>query len=44
MMNDGKIILDIRGEEKKNLTVKALMDEFARASGEEITSDKALLS
>ena len=44
MMNDGKIILDIRGEDKKNLTVKALMDEFARASGEEITSDKALLS
>ena len=44
MMNDGKIILDIRGEEKKKLTVKALMDEFARASGEEITSDKALLS
>ncbi|MBO7349524.1 MAG: ABC transporter ATP-binding protein [Spirochaetales bacterium] len=44
MMNEGKIILDISGEEKKNLTVKALMDEFARASGEEITSDKALLS
>ncbi len=44
MMNDGKIILDIRGEEKKNLTVKALMDQFARASGEEMTSDKALLS
>ena len=33
MMNDGKVILDIRGEEKKTLTVKALMDEFARASG-----------
>lgn len=44
MMNDGKIILDIRGEEKQNLTVKALMDEFARVSGEEMTSDKALLS
>ena len=44
MMNDGKIILDIRGEDKQKLTVKALMDEFARASGEEMTSDKALLS
>ena len=44
MMNDGRIILDIRGEEKQKLTVKALMDEFARASGEEMTSDKALLS
>ncbi len=44
MMSEGKIILDIKGEEKKKLTVKALMDEFARASGEEITSDQALLT
>ncbi len=44
MMNEGNIILDIKGEDKKNLTVKALMDEFARASGDEITSDQALLS
>ncbi len=44
MMYDGKIILDIRGEDKKKLTVKALMDEFAKASGDELTSDRALLS
>ena len=44
MMDEGKIILDIKGEEKKNLTVKALMDEFARVSGEELANDKALLS
>ncbi|MBO4717182.1 MAG: ABC transporter ATP-binding protein [Spirochaetales bacterium] len=44
MMNEGKIILDIKGEEKKNLTVQALMDQFVKASGEELASDRALLS
>ncbi|MGP1507866.1 MAG: ABC transporter ATP-binding protein [Sphaerochaeta sp.] len=44
MMHEGNIILDIKGEEKQNLTVKALMEEFARVSGDEITSDRALLS
>lgn len=44
MMNEGRIILDIKGEDKQKLTVRDLMDEFAKASGEEITSDRALLS
>ena len=44
MMNEGKIILDIRGDEKQKLTVRDLMDQFARASGEELSSDRALLS
>lgn len=44
MMNEGRVILDIKGEDKKGLTVKALMDEFARVSGDEITSDQALLA
>ena len=44
MMNEGKIILDISGEEKKNLTVKDLLEKFNVASGEEFTSDKALLA
>ena len=44
MMNEGRIILDIKGEEKKNLTVRDLMDEFVKASGEELTNDRALLS
>ena len=44
MMNEGRIILDIKGEEKKNLTVQALMDQFVKASGEELASDRALLS
>ena len=44
MMNSGRIILDIRGEEKKNLTVEYLLQAFANASGAEFTSDRALLS
>ena len=43
MMMDGKIILDIRGEEKKRLTVEDLLHQFEVASGEEFTSDKAIL-
>lgn len=44
MMKDGKIILDIAGEEKKNLTVENLLEMFSKKSGEEFTSDRALLS
>ena len=44
MMMDGKIIFDIRGEEKKNLTVEDLLHKFETVSGQEFASDKALLS
>ena len=44
MMNDGKIILDIAGEEKQRLTVENLMTVFFKASGEEFANDRALLS
>ena len=43
MMMDGNIILDIKGEEKKKLTVEDLLHKFEEASGEEFASDKALL-
>ncbi|MCD7814528.1 MAG: ABC transporter ATP-binding protein [Lachnospiraceae bacterium] len=43
MMNEGKIILDIRGEEKKKLTVKDLLDQFEQVSGEQFSNDSALL-
>ncbi|MBD5451908.1 MAG: ABC transporter ATP-binding protein [Lachnospiraceae bacterium] len=43
MLKDGKVILDIKGEEKKNLTVEELLHKFGEASGEEFTSDKAIL-
>jgi putative ABC transport system ATP-binding protein len=44
MMWDGKVILDIGGEEKKNLTVEALLNAFSKASGSAFTNDRALLS
>ena len=43
MMMDGNIILEIRGEEKKNLTVEDLLHKFEEVSGEEFASNKAIL-
>lgn len=43
MMMEGHIILDIRGEEKKHLTVEDLLHKFEEVSGEEFTNDKAIL-
>lgn len=43
MLNEGKVILDIRGEEKKKLTVEELLHKFGEASGEEFANDKAIL-
>lgn len=43
MMMDGKIILDIEGEAKKKLTVRDLLDQFEKASGEQFSNDSALL-
>ncbi len=44
MMHEGKVILDIRGEKKKKLTVEDLLHQFEKVSGEEFANDKALLS
>ena len=44
MMNAGKIVLDIKGEEKQKLTVETLLAKFTEASGAEFTNDRALLS
>ena len=44
MMHEGKVILNIAGEEKKKLTVADLLQQFERVSGEEFTSDTELLS
>lgn len=43
MLMDGKIILDIRGEEKRKLTVEELLHKFEAASGEEFADDKFIL-
>lgn len=44
MMNDGKIIYDVSGEEKKKLTTADLLAKFKVTSGEELDNDRILLS
>lgn len=44
MMNAGQIILDIKGEEKKHLTKRELLDKFAEVTGMQEETDQVLLS
>ena len=44
MMYDGKIVVDVSGEEKKKLTVEQLLNLFSQASGSDEADDKLLLS
>ena len=44
MMNEGHIILDVEGEEKKKLTKQQLMEKFAEIAGKQVESDRILLS
>ena len=43
MMNSGKIVLDISGEEKKRLTVEDLLEKFSVVSGSEFANDRMIL-
>lgn len=44
MMNNGKIIFDVSGEEKKQLTTADLLEKFKISAGEELSNDRMLLS
>ena len=44
MMYDGRILVDVAGEEKNRLTVEQLLGLFNRASGSDEADDKLLLS
>ena len=44
MMHDGKVIIDVSGEEKKRLTVEDLLEMFTKAAGGEFSNDRAILS
>lgn len=44
MMNDGKIIYDVSGEEKKKLTTADLLEKFKLTSGGELDNDRMILS
>ena len=44
MMNDGKVIFDVKGEEKAKLTVDDLLVKFEQASGSKLNNDRMLLA
>lgn len=44
MMNDGKIIYDVAGEEKKSLTTADLLAKFKLTAGGELDNDRMLLA
>ena len=44
MMYEGRIVIDVSGEEKKNLTVPQLLELFSKVSGSDEADDKLLLS
>ena len=44
MMHEGKIIVDVCGEAKKNLTVEDLLELFNKASGKEFANDRTMLA
>ena len=44
MMYDGHIVVDVSGEQKKNLTVEQLLNLFVQASGSNEANDKLILS
>ncbi len=44
MMNNGQIIFDVEGEEKKKLKVEDLLRKFSEASGEEFANDRMMLT
>ena len=44
MMHEGRIIVDVEGEEKKKLTVEDLLGLFTKASGKEFANDRVMLA
>lgn len=44
MMDSGKIVLNIAGEEKKNMTVEGLLEKFRIGAGKALDNDRILLS
>lgn len=44
MMHEGRIIYDVAGEEKKNLTVEDLLHKFETVSGGEFANDRMMLA
>ena len=44
MMDSGRIVLDLKGEERKGLTVEDLLERFRSGAGKALDNDRILLS
>ena len=44
MMDDGKIVLDVEGKERENMTVTDLLEKFHTKAGKDLDNDRILLS
>lgn len=44
MMDKGRVILDLKGQERKDMTIEDLVKKFSEKSGHELTDDRVLLS
>ena len=44
MMDSGRIVLDIGGEERAGLTVEDLLERFRSGAGKDLDNDRILLS
>lgn len=44
MMHEGKIMMDLQGQERKDMTVDMLIEQFEKRSGAELDNDRMLLA
>ncbi|BAE85177.1 hypothetical protein DSY3388 [Desulfitobacterium hafniense Y51] len=44
MMHEGRIIMDLQGEERRQMTVDHLIEQFEKRSGTELANDRMLLA
>ena len=43
MLHSGRVIIDVKGDDKKNLEIPDILEMFEKASGSEMASDRLLL-
>ena len=44
MMADGKIVLDVEGDQRRGMTVQDLLEQFRAGTGQQLDNDRMLLS
>lgn len=44
MMDEGRIVLDVQGEQRQNMTVEDLLEQFHQKAGKELEDDRILLA